>query len=300
MNDFPLKMTESLNPRSENIDTLPTPEILDIFFSEDEKIVPALKKEKKAILQVIENVVTTFRNGGRLFYIGAGTSGRLGNLDAVECPPTFGTSPEMVQSVLAGGSKALQQAIEGAEDNREEGKIQAKSRLTAQDICIGIAASGSTPFVLGFLEAGYQIGAQTALITFNPIQEPYPYIQTYIAPEVGPEIIAGSTRLKAGTATKLVLNLISTITMIRLGKVYSHFMVDVTPTCEKLRKRAQRILSSLTGLDGEKTSFLLQEAQGQIKQAMLMHHKKISFELASRLLDQHQGNLRLALTASEH
>lgn len=295
MNDpFSVKITESFNPRSKDIDTKTIPEILDIFLREDQQILPALQKEFPVIQRVIEQVVETFQHHGRLFYVGAGTSGRLGNLDAVECPPTFGTPPEMVQSILAGGEAALKSAIEGAEDNIQEGAKQANALITSNDIVIGIAASGTTPFVLSFLETSAKKQAKTVLITFNPISKP-PYVHHCIAPQVGPEVIAGSTRLKAGTATKILLNWISSIAMIRLGKVYSHFMIDVHPSCEKLRKRTLKIFMNLTGLSASDAEIWLKKAEGRIKPAMVMFQKKCTLEQAKALLQKHHDHLRHAL-----
>jgi N-acetylmuramic acid 6-phosphate etherase len=292
-----LPVTESENPLSKDIDTRSTQEILEIFFTEDAKIVEAIRKESLALHAFIEATICCFQQGGRLFYVGAGTSGRLGNLDAVECPPTFGTDPGQVQSIIAGGELALSRAVEGAEDHEEAGATQAHRVLTAQDITLGIAASGTTPFVLGFLKAAFDLGVPTGFLSFNKKKKVLPYVVYPIYPEVGPEIISGSTRLKAGTGTKLILNMISSISMIRLGKVYSHYMVDLSPSCHKLYRRAERILKALTGLSEEEAHLLLEKTQGNIKEALLIHHKQLSQPEAVLLLKRYGNNVRKALEA---
>ncbi len=238
-------VTEIRNPRTMDLDKRSVSQLIDTMLREEARVVPALRKNKPAIEHAVNRIVRAFRRGGRLFYVGAGTSGRLGVLDASECPPTFSTDPEMVQAIIAGGATALHTAVEGAEDNREAGAEAVGMRgVGKRDVVIGIAASGSTPFVLGALDEAKRLGAETFLLCFSP---PRSATHTPLLFRTGPEVIAGSTRLKAGTATKLVLNMLTTIPMIRLGKVVSNLMVDVKPTNAKLRARACRIVATLRG-----------------------------------------------------
>jgi N-acetylmuramic acid 6-phosphate etherase len=240
-----LQETEQRNPRTMDLDKRSVSQLIDTMLDEEARVVPALRKNKAGIKRVIDRIVRAFQRGGRLFYVGAGTSGRLGVLDASECPPTFSTDPEMVQAIIAGGATALLAAVEGAEDNREAGEEAVGTRgVGKSDVVIGIAASGSTPFVLGALDEAKRLGAATFLLCFSP---PQSTAHTPLLFRTGPEVITGSTRLKAGTATKLVLNMLTTIPMIRLGKVVSNLMVDVKPTNAKLRARACRIVATLRG-----------------------------------------------------
>lgn len=237
--------TEKRNPRTMDFDKRSVSRLIDAMMDEEARVVPALRKNKAGVKRVIDRIVHAFKRGGRLFYVGAGTSGRLGVLDASECPPTFSTDPEMVQAIIAGGAMALYTAVEGAEDNREAGVEAVGMRgVGRRDVVVGIAASGSTPFVLGALDEAKRLGAETFLLCFSP---PQSTAHTPLFFRTGPEAIAGSTRLKAGTATKLVLNMLTTIPMIRLGKVVSNLMVDVKPTNAKLRARACRIVATLRG-----------------------------------------------------
>jgi N-acetylmuramic acid 6-phosphate etherase len=237
--------TETRNPRTMALDKQSVSRLIDTMLDEEAQVIPALRKNKPALEHAINRVVRAFQQGGRLFYIGAGTSGRLGALDASECPPTFSTDPEMVQAIIAGGAPALLTALEGAEDNREAGVEAIGTRgVEKGDVVVGIAASGSTPFVLGALDEAKRVGAETFLLCFSP---PQSAAHTPLLFRTGPEVITGSTRLKAGTATKLVLNMLTTIPMIRLGKVVSNLMVDVRPTNAKLRARACRIVAALRG-----------------------------------------------------
>jgi N-acetylmuramic acid 6-phosphate etherase len=238
-------ITESRNPRTMDLDKRSVSQLIDTMLREEARIIPALRKNKSALEHAINRIVRAFRRGGRLFYVGAGTSGRLGVLDASECPPTFSTDPEMVQAIIAGGAMALQAAVEGAEDNREAGAEAVGMRgVGKRDVVIGIAASGSTPFVLGALDEAQRLGAGTFLLCFSP---PRSATHRPLLFRTEPEVITGSTRLKAGTATKLVLNMLTTIPMIRLGKVVSNLMVDVKPTNAKLRARACRVVATLRG-----------------------------------------------------
>lgn len=238
-----LPLTEQRNPRTMDLDRRSVPQLIDTMLSEEARVIPAIRRQKRAIAGCIQTIVASFQRGGRLFYVGAGTSGRIGVLDASECPPTFSTTAEMVQGIIAGGAPALHSPIEAGEDNRHAGADAIANRNVGKhDVVVGIAASGRTPFVLAALDEAKQRGAQTFLLSFSP---PLTRTHTPITILTGPEVVTGSTRLKAGTATKLVLNMLTTISMIRLGKVASNLMVDVKPTNEKLRGRACRIVATL-------------------------------------------------------
>jgi N-acetylmuramic acid 6-phosphate etherase len=262
--------TEQRNPRSMRLDKLPIRKAIELMASEDERIPAAILTQKAHIEKVIQWIVSAFQNGGRLFYVGAGTSGRLGVLDASECPPTFRTDPDLVQGIIAGGQTALWRAAEGAEDDPAEGARVIESRgIRKQDVVVGIAASGRTPFVWGALREAKRRGSKTVLLTFNPHlvipRELKP--DAVVAPDVGPEILTGSTRLKAGTATKLILNMFTTIAMVRTGKVLSNLMVDVKATNVKLRDRAVRIVCTLTGADAAEARTALERSRWIIKDA---------------------------------
>ncbi len=263
--------TEQRHASSMDLDRLPLKRAILLMLAEDEKIPAAILAEEKPIERAVQSVVRSFRSGGRLFYIGAGTSGRLGVLDASECPPTFRTDPEMVQGIIAGGQTALWRAVEGAEDDPSAGARAITSRgVRARDTVVGIAASGRTPFVWGALDEAKKRGAATVLVTFNPNlkipREHRPDI--LIAPNVGPEILTGSTRLKSGTATKLILNILTTLAMVRMGKVMSNLMVDLKPTNTKLRDRAVRIVATLTGGDKDSARDALEQRNWVIKDAV--------------------------------
>jgi N-acetylmuramic acid 6-phosphate etherase len=247
-----------------------TRKAIQLMLSEEAKVPPALLKQSRQIAAAIGLIVKAFRTGGRLFYVGAGTSGRLGVLDASECPPTFRTAPGMVQGIIAGGERALHRSIEGAEDDREAGVLALrKSALARKDVVVGIAASGTTPYVWGALEHARKRGCKTILVCFNPALDfagrSRPTV--VIAGNLGPEVLTGSTRLKAATATKLVLNMFTTISMVKLGKVISNLMVDVRPTNAKLRARAVRIVRELTGVDAEAANARLEANDWIIKKA---------------------------------
>jgi N-acetylmuramic acid 6-phosphate etherase len=261
-----LPLTEQRNPRTMDLDKRSVSQLIDTMLREEARVIPALRKNKPAIERAIQSIVLAFKHGGRLFYVGAGTSGRLGVLDASECPPTFSTDPEMVQAIIAGGAVALHTAVEGAEDDPAAGMEAVRVRwIDKRDVVVGIAASGSTPFVLGALDEAKRLGAKTFLMCFSP---PRSKAHTPLLFHTGPEVITGSTRLKAGTATKLVLNMLTTISMIHLGKVVSNLMVDVKPTNEKLRARACRIVATLKRCDDEAARKRLIRCGWNVKKAL--------------------------------
>lgn len=285
-------LTEQRNPNSAGIDQRATLEILEIMNDEDAAVTGAVRRALPAIATAIDMITERLRSGGRLFYVGAGTSGRLGVLDAVECVPTFSVSPEMVQGVIAGGEAALTRSVEGAEDRPEGGSNDLMARgLTARDAVVGIAASGRTPYVVGALIYARHIGAGTAGISCN---SPAPVLDAAdipIAALVGPEILTGSTRLKAGTAQKLILNMISTTTMIKLGKVYNNLMVDVKVSNQKLADRARRIVSEVTGVSTEEAAALLHQTRNEVKPAIVMALLGVSAEEARAQLEAAHGML---------
>ena len=291
-----LPATEKRNRRSENIDRLSTLEIVDLINAEDTLVAPAVAKEHRKIAAAIDMVVERFQKGGRLFYVGAGTSGRLGVLDASECPPTFGVSPKLVQGIIAGGRRALVRAIEGAEDYANDGaNAIRRNKITAKDIVVGIAACGMTPFVRGALKQAQKIGAGTIFITCAPEAVEHIPAEIVINPVVGPEVITGSTRMKAGTATKLVLNTLTTTAMIKLGKVYGNLMVDLNATNEKLRDRSQRIVMGMTKLSRPMANKLLEKAHGKVKAAIVMHFRSVDYMDALEILDRCNQSLREAI-----
>ena len=289
--------TEQRNPNSTDIDLKPTSEIVRIFHEEDKKAIAAVEAESEAIAHAIDLCVAAFRSGGRLFYVGAGTSGRLGVLDASECPPTFSTPPEMVQGIIAGGDVALRRSVEGEEDKPERGAQAIRERkLTPQDILVGIASSGRTPYVIGALKEAHVIGATTIFFCcVPPPEELKGWVTHFITPIVGPEIITGSTRLKAGTATKLVLNMLTTAAMIKLGKVYNNLMVDVHASNTKLVGRSIRIVQTVTGVDAATAEAALTQADGRAKVAIVMLTKRVDANDAITLLEEHSGFLRSLL-----
>ena len=286
-------LTEQINPQSQNLDSLSSVEIVDLFNQEDQKTIEAIAKARIPLSQTIDAVASALQAGGRLFYVGAGTSGRLGVLDAAECPPTFCTPPELVQGILAGGKDALVKSSEALEDRPEEGaKAIADSQVTELDVVVGITAGGTTPYVHGALAAANTRGATTVAIScVSPEQVPIA-ADIDIRLLVGAEVLAGSTRLKAGTVTKMALNIISTGAMVRCGKVYGNRMIDVSVTNDKLRDRALRIIGDLTELDREQAQELLAKSQNKVKLALLMHWQGIDAATGEKLLAKHQGNLR--------
>jgi N-acetylmuramic acid 6-phosphate etherase len=287
------RLTEQRNPRSTRIDQLSTLEIVDLINAEDRMVAQAVSEEREQIARCIDLVVETFRQGGRLFYVGAGTSGRLGVLDAAEMPPTYGTDPELVQGIIAGGYAALIRAQEGAEDHAGTGARDLAERgVNANDFVLGIATSGTTPYVHGALRRARELGARTGfLLCTYPSEELQRTHDVVMAPLVGPEAITGSTRMKAGTATKLVLNTITTAAMVRLGKVYGNLMVDLQVTCEKLRDRGQRILMETVGVERERAAQLLDAAGGHVKTAIVMARLDVDRAEARRRLDDAGGLL---------
>jgi N-acetylmuramic acid 6-phosphate etherase len=291
-----LPTTEKRNRASENIDRLSTKEIVDLINAEDALVPAAVARQSKQISAAIDLIVARFKEGGRLFYVGAGTSGRLGVLDASECPPTFGVPPSLVQGIIAGGRRALVRSAEGAEDYPEDGAAAIeKKRVRARDAVVGLAACGMTPFVLGALKQARKIGSATIFITCAPEAVEHIPAEIIINPVVGPEVVTGSTRMKAGTATKLVLNTLTTGAMIRLGKVYGNLMVDLQATNEKLRDRSIRIVMELTGLSRAKGKRLLDAADGKVKTAIVMYFRKVDMPTAIRILDESGQLLRRAV-----
>jgi len=286
--------TERRNPRTASIDLASPLEIVDLINAEDHIVPDAVATQREPIARAIEIAEATFRAGGRLFYVGAGTSGRLGVLDASECPPTFGTDPEMVQGIIAGGLPALTRSQEGAEDVVGNGaRIIDEFGVTEKDFVIGIAASGTTPYVRAALERAADIGAKTGIVACSPPPtEVLARVNVAMLPIVGPEVVTGSTRMKAGTATKLVLNMITTGAMIRLGKTYGNLMVDLRATNNKLIDRSQRIVMEVCGVSRADAKILLDRADRSVKTAIVMHKKGVSREEAERLLDQNGGVIR--------
>ena len=294
-------LTEQLNPASARIGVLSIEEKLRIMNAEDRKVAEAVGREIPAITRAVEAIVSSFQRGGRLFYIGAGTSGRLGVLDASECPPTFGVPAEMVQGIMAGGERALARATESSEDDAAAGARDLASHgFDAADVLAGIAASGRTPYVLGAIGAARAMGATTIGISCVPDSELARAAEIPITPVTGPEVIAGSTRLKAGTAQKLVLNMLTTGAFIRLGYVYGNLMVNVQPTNEKLVERAVRIVGQIAGLDYEQARDALALAGNNVRVAILMAKMGASREAAELGLAAVGGNLAEALKAMDN
>ncbi|MFU0782717.1 N-acetylmuramic acid 6-phosphate etherase [Thermoanaerobacterium thermosaccharolyticum] len=289
-------ITEGRNPDTLDIDKLSTEDMLRKINDEDKKVPLAVEKEIPNIAKAVDIAAERLKKGGRLIYLGAGTSGRLGILDASECPPTYGTDPEMIQGIIAGGDTAIRKAVEGAEDNSELGKRDLIERnLSSKDVVVGIAASGRTPYVLGALQYSKEIGASTIGISCNLNCEMKKLVDVMIAPVVGPEVIMGSTRMKAGTAQKLVLNMISTGVMIKLGKVYSNLMVDVQATNEKLVHRAKRIVKLATGADDVIIEQKLSETDYNVKLTILMILTGLEKYEAQKLLNRSEGYIEKAL-----
>jgi N-acetylmuramic acid 6-phosphate etherase len=282
--------TEMRNAKSEHLHQFSTLEIIELMNEEDASVAGVVKTALPQIEKVIDEVVEVIRNGGKLYYFGAGTSGRLGVLDASECPPTFGVAADLVNGVIAGGDQALRYPIEGAEDRQELGAEDVRKHVSGRDIVIGIASSGRTPYVLGAMEAANEIGAKTAGISCNT-KAPLSKIVTYpIELPVGPEVVTGSTRLKAGTAQKMALNMITTATMIKLGKVYRNLMVNVQASNEKLRKRTVSIIQELTGVSEGEAARYSEQAQGDARVAVLMILLKVDGERARQILEEKAGD----------
>ena len=293
--DLPLdpRLTEQRNPATTDIDRLSALEIVRVINDEDHRVAPAVAGQLEQVSRAVEMAEETFRRGGRLIYVGAGTSGRLGVLDASEMPPTYGTDPRMVQGVIAGGERAITRAVEGAEDSREDGAAAVEALETGpDDFVFGIAASGTTPYVHGALTRAAQRGTKTGFLLCTPPQEwMLEVYDVVIAVLVGPEVVTGSTRMKAGTATKIVLNTITTGAMIRLGKVYGNLMVDLRATNQKLQDRSERILMETLDLDRASAADLLAEAGGSVKTAMVMRWRGVGRDQATRLLRRAGGRL---------
>ena len=288
--------TEAINPASLTIDKAPVPDIIEMILNEDRKVVAAVHKEKQRIAHGVEIITQSLRKGGRIIFVGAGTSGRLGVVEASEMPPTFGTNPTLVQAIMAGGQEAVFRAKEGVEDNYEEGaRSIGRLRLSRKDVVIGVSASGMTPFVRGGLTRARKAGAKIIFVTCWPGSELQNFVDLQIAPAVGPEIIAGSTRLKAGTATKLVLNMLTTIAMIKLGKTYGNLMVDVQTGSEKLKDRARRILGMVTGIDYDAADALLKRAKWNVKAAIIMQRADLTLAQALRRLKKAHDSVREAI-----
>ena len=290
------RQTEQRNPGSRNLDRMTAMQIVRLMSREDRKVPAAVARELLAIAGAVEAIVQKIENGGRLIYVGAGSSGRIAVLDASECPPTFGTPPELVQALIAGGKRALTQAVEGAEDRQKDAVRDLKRlRLAQIDAVVGIAASGTTPYVLGALGFAKKRKALTIAVTSDRRSALARAARIVIAPEVGPEVIAGSTRLKAGTAQKLVLNMLSTATMVRLGHLYDNLMIDVARTNEKLRDREKRILLEASGRDVSAVEHALRQSKHNLRLALIMLKKGISVENAKKRLAAARGHLRGAL-----
>ena len=288
--------TEAINPATLAIDKLPADEIIELMINEDRKMLAAVQKEKARIATGADLIATSLRKNGRIIFVGAGTSGRLGVLESAEMPPTFRTDPTVVQAIMAGGKNAILRAKEGVEDNYEEG-ARAINRLlpTKKDVVIGVSASGMTQFVRGALTRARKAGARIIFVTCDPGTELQTFVDLTIAPGVGPEVIAGSTRLKAGTATKMVLNMLTTTAMIRIGKTYGNLMVDVQTTSEKLKDRARRIVNIVTGLEYDEADKLLKKAQWNVKVAIVMQKTGLTYPKALSRLRKSHDSMREAI-----
>lgn len=287
-------LTEKINTRTLHLDKCSPLEVVELILQEDRGIVNAVDKEKNKIADAVELVVGKLKIGGRLFFLGAGTSGRLGVIEAAECPPTFGTDPEMIQGFIAGGRKAVWQSIEGAEDSTTESpKLLHNANLSSDDIVVGIAASASTPFVESGLNFAKEVGCGTILVTCNPVESKFADVTIELL--VGPEVVVGSTRMKAGTVTKMVLNMITTASMVQLGKTYGNLMIDVMPRSAKLRDRAKRIVSHIAGVSEERAGELLNESGWDVKTAIVMEKKNLNPDESKDLIQKHNGFLRDAL-----
>ena len=289
-------ITEQRNPNSMHVDSLSALEIVQLMNDEDKQVPLAIEKCLPQIAQAVECIVAAFQQGGRLVYIGAGTSGRLGVLDASECPPTFGVSPEMVKGIIAGGERALRHPIEGAEDSKAQAVVDLQTiQISSKDVLVGTAASGRTPYVIGALEYAKSLGSVTASIASNPNSAMANIVDIAIDTVVGPEVLTGSSRLKSGTAQKLVLNMLTTASMILMGKCYQNLMVDVQASNEKLKARAIRIVMQATDCDKALAEETLKQADQNAKLAIMMILSGLDRAQAEALLEKHQGKLQLAL-----
>ena len=288
--------TEQRNPRSEQIDTASIPEILEIINTEDHRVPIAVREEIPRIAEAVQHVVTAFKNDARLFYVGAGTSGRLGILDASEIPPTFGADPERVQGLIAGGRQAVFRSQEGAEDIEADGaQALREAGVTEQDVVCGITSSGRTPYVVGAVNYARELGCATIFLSTVPREQLNVDVDVTICPVVGPEVVMGSTRMKSGTAQKLVLNMITTAAMIRMGTVYKNMMVDLQRTSQKLVERANRTVMMVTGVDYETATRTLDRCEGHVKTAIVMLLAEVDATEARRRLAAHDGFVRPAI-----
>src|SRR5215211_1535569 len=288
--------TEQINPATLNIDKLSSADIVEGMLNEDRKMILAVQREKERIAVGVEIITQALRKNGRIIFVGAGTSGRLGVLESAEMPPTFGTEPELVQAIMAGGKNAVYKAREGVEDNYEEGSRSInRLRPMKKDVVIGISASGMTQFVRGALTRARRAGSKIIFVTCDPRTELQTFVDLTIAPAVGPEVIAGSTRLKAGTATKMVLNMLTTAAMIRIGKTYGNLMVDVQMGSEKLKDRARRIIAIVTGLDYDAADRLLRRAHWNVKAAIVMQKSGLTHAKAIARLKRAHDFVRDAI-----
>ena len=289
------KITELKNPLSSNLDEMKTSQIVELINSEDSKISLVIKEIIPRISDLINKIIQNIKNGGRLIYVGSGTSGRLGVLDASECPPTFNVKSNLVVGIISGGENALHTSIEGAEDDIKLALNDIKKyKINKTDTIIGISTSGTTPYVHKFLEESKKIGSLTSILTANKIKKKS-YIDDYIEFIVGSEILTGSTRMKAGTATKMILNIISTTTMIKLNKVYKNYMIDLKVSNEKLHKRALNMVSEITDLNIMESKNLIKKSHGHIKNAILMHFKKITYDESCKILNKNKDSLKESL-----
>ncbi len=301
--------TEQRNPHSMDLDARSTADILSIINSEDKKVALAVETQIPFIASAVELVVKSFLNGGRLIYVGAGTSGRVGVVDASECPPTFGVPFDMVQGMIAGGERAMFKAVEGAEDKPEVGASDIDARSVGpNDVVCGIAASMRTPYVIGAVRRAKELGARTLYVTTNPrtnlalpeYQHLAEALDVAICAEVGPEVIMGSTRMKSGTAQKLILNMITTTAMVRLGKIYENMMIDLQMTNKKLVERAKRIVMTITGVSYDEAERQLNAANGHVKSALVMIKAGVTFDEASKRLNRSNGFVRAAIEGKEY
>src|SRR4029077_7199145 len=290
------RITEERNAASKNLDRMTSLEIIRLMNREDRKVAPAVGRAIPAIARAVDEIVKRMKAGGRLIYVGAGSSGRIGVLDASECPPTFGVSPNLVRALIAGGKKAVMQSVEGAEDRAGDGARDLRNiRLAKHDSVVGIAASGTTPYVLGAIEYAKRRGALTVGVTTSRPSPLASSAKIAITPEVGPEILAGSTRLKAGTSQKMVLNMLSTAVMVRLGHAYDNLMIDVGEANEKLRERAQWILKEASARDVSAVTRALRQSGHDLRLALIMLKRGVSAQQARKILRESRGNLRRAL-----
>jgi len=294
--ELSMLVTESRNPDSYEIDIMDTEDIVRLINKEDHKVAEAVQKEIPFIVEAADIIAKAFYNNGRLIYVGAGTSGRLGVLDASECPPTFGSDPEMVQGIIAGGIEALYKAQEGSEDKKERGVLDLMEKnISPKDVVCGIAASQRTPYVLGALEAAKKAGAKTIFVICNPREHVQIEVDVAICPVPGPEVVMGSTRMKAGSAQKMVLNLLSTTAMIKQGKVFENMMIDLQQNSLKLMERSKKIIMTATGKNYDEATKYLDKSNGHVKTAILMALTELDYDTASVLLNDHDGFIKKAL-----